>query len=82
MIYVLEGDMRPVTFNGGAWSLLTIEFAVVRADPYSQTADYRTLTSNKGGKVGSTADPMDDQKLLPVRQGGSDIPPGPLVGPQ
>ena len=83
IISVLDDDMRPVTFNGGSWSL-TMEFAVVRADPYSQPADYRTLTSNNGGQVGSAADPPDDQrqKPPPVRQGGNNIPPGQVVGPQ
>jgi len=32
IISVLDDDMRPVSFNGGSWSLTT-EFAVVRADP-------------------------------------------------
>ncbi len=83
IISVLDDDMRPVTFNGGSWSL-TMEFAVVQADPYSQPADYRTITSNNGGQVGSAADPPDGQrqKPPPVQQGGNNIPLRQVVGPQ
>jgi hypothetical protein len=82
IISVLDDDMQHISFNGGYWSL-TMEFAVVRVDPYSQPADYRTLTNN-GGQVGSTADTPDDQrqKPPPVRQRGIDIAPGPVVGTQ
>jgi hypothetical protein len=82
IISVLDDDMQPITFNGGSWSL-TMEFAVVRVDPYSQPADYRTLTNN-GGPLGSSADPPDDQRQVPppVRQDGNNIPPRPVVGPQ
>ena len=38
IIFVLDDDMRPVSFNGGS-SSLTMEFAIVRADPYPQSAD-------------------------------------------
>jgi hypothetical protein len=83
IISVLDDDMRPVYFNGGSWSL-TMEFAIVRSDPYSQPADYRTLTTNNGGPIGSAADPPDDQreKPPPLRQGRNNIPPGPALGPQ
>ena len=83
VISVLDDNMRPVTFNGGYWSL-TMEFAVVRADPYSQPADYRTLTNNNGRPLGSAEDPPDDQRPVapPLRQGGNNIPPGPALGPQ
>jgi hypothetical protein len=82
IISVLDDDMRPVTFNGGAWSL-TMEFAVVRVDPYSQPADYRSL-SNNGGSLGSSADPPDNKRTKPpaTRQDGNNISAGPVVGPQ
>jgi hypothetical protein len=67
IIQIIDDDMLPVRFNGGSWSL-TMEFAVVRADPYSQPADYRTLFNN--GLLGSSADIEDDQREVPaaVRQ--------------
>jgi hypothetical protein len=63
IISVLDDDMQHISFNGGFWSL-TMEFAVVRVDPYSQPADYRTLTNN-GAPIGSAADPPDDQRQKP-----------------
>ena len=68
IISVLDDDMRPVTFNGGSWSL-TMEFAVVRADPYSQPADYRTLTSNNGGQVQRTLRTINGRSRLPFDKG-------------
>ena len=83
VISVLDDNMQPVTFNGGYWSL-TMEFAVVRVDPYSQPQDYRTLSTNNGGPLGGATDPPDDQRQVPppIRQGGNNIPPRPAIGSQ
>lgn len=81
VISVLDDNMEPVTFHGGSWSL-TMEFAVVRTDPYSQPTDYRTINNN--GSLGSPANTPDDQRQVApaVRQDGNNISPGPAVGTQ
>jgi len=45
IVSMMDDTMEPVMFHGGSWSL-TMEFAVVRTDPYSQSADYRTLDNS------------------------------------
>ena len=63
VISVLDEDLIPVEFNGGHWSL-TIEFSILRAEPFSVPEDYRSLISN--GSIGGTKDVANDQRQVEI----------------
>jgi hypothetical protein len=66
VISVLDEDLLPVEFHGGHWSI-TIEFSILRAQPFSQPEDYRSLISN--GSIGGTKNVADDKRQIEVTRG-------------
>ena len=58
VISVLDEDLNPVEFYGGHWSI-TIEFSIMRAQPFSLPEDYRSLITN--GSIGGTTDVANDK---------------------
>jgi hypothetical protein len=66
VISVLDEDLLPVEFHGGHWSI-TIEFSILRAQPFSTPEDYRSLISN--GSIGGTKNVADDKRQIEVTRG-------------
>ena len=63
VISVLDEDLNPVEFYGGHWSI-TIEFSIMRAQPFSLPEDYRSLITN--GSIGGTTDVANDKRQVEI----------------
>jgi hypothetical protein len=63
VISVLDEDLNPVEFHGGHWSV-TIEFSILRAQPFSLPEDYRSLITN--GSIGGTTDVANDKRQVEI----------------
>ena len=66
VISVLDKDLIPVKFHAGHWSI-TIEFSVLRVQPFLQPEDYRSLISY--GSIGGTKNVTDGKQQIEATWG-------------